>query len=136
MILRQLFKFTIAIALLGAVSCKKSDDPVSNSNEIKGCWTNPVATDSIWTYNRASALDEDDYGFSFLDNQLFIERKNAGWCGTPPITYANFEGSWNQTDSMIFITVDYWGGQADYLWEIIDVDANKLVIIKKDAVYR
>lgn len=66
---------------------------------------------------------------------MFIERKNAGWCGTPPIAYADFNGSWAKNDSLIDITVDYWGGVANYHWKIISIDNNNLILCKLKEEY-
>ena len=127
----------LGLAIIAIVACKKDGDQViKGSDQLTGYWINQSGHDSIWTYERAARLKDNAYGFSFKDGQVFIERKNAGWCGTPPITYADFEGSWARNDSAITITVDYWGGEAEYLWEIISLNEEKLVVLKKGAIYQ
>ena len=55
---------------------------------------------------RREELDEAFYGFIIGEDGSFTERKNTGWCGTPPITYGNFEGSWTAvSDSLLDIVV-------------------------------
>jgi len=129
-----LFPFLI---LLGLVACNKSNDvAVDDSNLLKGSWINPVANDSTLTYQRANSLNENEPGLAFKEAQSFLERKNAGFCGTPPITYADFEGSWDQDDSIINITVDYWGGQAFYEWKIESLTKTQLTIIRISEEYQ
>lgn len=122
----NLFLFlTIAIF----VSCDSDNSfDLSNSNKIIGNWINPVAVDTLTRYERSDSLRSNDYGFSIKEGQKFIERKNAGWCGTPPISYADFDGTWTMNDSTISITVDYWGGVASYEWKLIDIDNKYLTI--------
>jgi hypothetical protein len=118
------------------ISCEKEQELIiENSNELTGSWINQVVNDSVMEYSKAETLKDNDYGFEFKPNQVFIERKNAGWCGTPPIAYADFEGTWQRQDSILIITVDYWGGTADYKWEIISVDENSLKIYKVSEEY-
>jgi len=60
---------------------------------------------------------------------------DTGWCGTPPIAYSDFDGTWNKKDSVIKITVAYWGGLADYQWKVISVDNNNLTIYRLKEEY-
>ena len=118
------------------ISCEKEQELLfQNSDELVGCWTDRVVNDSIMEFTKTESLKNNEYGFEFKPGQVFIERKNAGWCGTPPIAYADFEGTWQQQDSLLIITVDYWGGTADYKWEIISVDENSLKIYKMSEEY-
>lgn len=88
----------------------------------------PEYNDTVFTVDRSYSLIDNAYGFAFKSDGVFVERKNAGWCGTPPITYADFEGTWTVVDSKIIITVAYWGGTADYQWKIISIDSKELKI--------
>lgn len=118
------------------IACEKANEPQStDTDNIIGYWINPVVTDTIWKFERASSLKDNDYGFSFKSGQLFVERKNVGWCGTPPITYGDFDGAWSKDDSIINISVDYLGGIADYQWELVAVDNNNLTFYKMSEEY-
>lgn len=118
------------------MACEESLQPMDNSSdELIGTWINPTPVDTLWQYDRAATLDNAGYGFSFKADDQFVERKNAGWCGTPPISYSNFEGTWSQNDSLITINVDYWGGKADYQWKVISLDEHHLIVYKVKEVY-
>ena len=71
-------------------------------------------------FSRSEEFNPDRYGFTFHKDGSFTERKNSGWCGTPPIAYDNFEGSWKPlSDTLIDITVAYWGGTLTYQMQIV-----------------
>ncbi len=135
--MRSLRKVTLLLFVVVLISCDKANEPkLNNSDELIGYWINPVAVDTAWKYERANQLKENESGFSFQSGQLFLERKNAGWCGTPPITYADFDGTWAQSDSLIDITVAYWGGVAKYQWKIVSVSNDVLIISKLKEQYQ
>lgn len=118
------------------ISCEEEPELlIQNTDELLGSWTNQVVNDTIMEFKKAGSLKDNEYGFEFKSDQVFIERKNSGWCGTPPIAYADFEGTWQRQDSLLTITVDYWGGTADYKWKIISVDENSLKIYKISEEY-
>jgi hypothetical protein len=39
------------------------------------------------------------------------------------------------TDSIINLSVDYWGGLADYEWKIISIEMNKLIVLRLKEEY-
>lgn len=75
-------------------------------------------------------MEEGQYCFGFKENGEFTERKNAGWCGTPPISYADFDGNWTINDSIVEINVEYWGGMAYYKWKIISLHEQQMSLIQ------
>jgi hypothetical protein len=107
----------------------------SHLEDVVGNWIHPQYNDSTVTYERSGNLADNDYGFSFRKDGVFIERKNIGWCGTPPICYGDFDGTWTQNDSVLNINVAYWGGMADYKWKIVSVDIYHLTIMKLEENY-
>jgi len=122
------------IVLLPAIllSCEKEQsvtDQLGQNAGIVGTWVEERQdTDRLWL-SRSSALDPGKYGFTVKADGEFIERKNAGWCGTPPITYADYEGTWVAlSDSLLEVTVGYWGGTMTYQMRVIAIDNEQLVI--------
>ena len=118
--------FLIAFAL---ISCKKDDDSVLNGNDdLVGNWINPQYTDTLISYSRTDHLIDNEPGFVFRANNTLICRQNSGWCGTPPITTADYDGTWNWNDSVVEINTSYWGGSAKFSWKVISLDEKKLVV--------
>lgn len=120
---------TALFLLLLSVSCQKVETPVDESNtDLIGSWINPQYTDNLVTYSRATNLVKNQFGIIFKSDNKLVERQLNGWCGTPPITTADYEGTWTKNDSIVNITVGYWGGTAQYTWKIVTLNKQKLVI--------
>jgi hypothetical protein len=100
------------------------------NKEIFGYWANPVYTDTSVTYTRTSFLPDNDYGFLIQERNKFVEHKNIGSCGTPPIVYGIYEGTWTMAEDTLKINVGFWGGTTSYTWLILNVD-NKSLSIKQ-----
>lgn len=123
-----------SILILNA--CKQPiEPPIDESNKLLGTWINPVYVDTLCRFERTTALQDTAYGFSIQSDKVFIERKNSGWCGTPPISYENYKGTWTENDSVLSITVGYWGGTVDYQWKLISVDDKYLTVYKMKEEY-
>ena len=72
----------------------------------------------------------DNHAYKFIDDGTVIERQNAGFCGTPPITYTDNTGTWTIiNDNLIRIKVPYWGGTLNYRLEIVSLDETTLKVI-------
>ena len=101
---------------------------VETNEELAGVWINPqYNNEGLMTLDKADEFI-DGYGVAFLENGTLIERKNSGWCGTPPITYGDFDGNWEEDNGIVDIVVDYWGGEVEYTWEVIFIDDQTLII--------
>ena len=126
-------KSTIVILslLLGMAGCQKSNVVIP---DIIGCWVNPVYVDntegkSIVFFEKSAILPEQARGIQFYNDGTLIERKNGGWCGTPPISYSDFSGNWQvQKNGNIRIDVAYWGGMEHNVWKIIEITNTTLQI--------
>lgn len=124
-------KINILLLVISGIflfACSEEDELQTSPLDITGFWINQNYSDSTIVYEKTDELKPDQYGFSFQSDGKFIERKNAGWCGTPPISFSIHEGSWTLTDSVINVSVAFWGGTANYKWEINSVDNQQLSI--------
>lgn len=129
------YKYVLFLSVVLLSSCE-SDQNLSNplTEKLIGYWVNPVSTDTLITYTKASFLINDEYGFQFVEDHYFMERRNAGWCGTPPVVYADFDGNWTIKDSIISVTLNHTEGLIYYVWQVISVDQNNLTLYKKSTV--
>jgi len=120
------------LSVIFLASCAEMDEVsemLGENEEIVGTWVEESLEDQVTTMKRAQNLAQDKYGFTIREDGTFIERKNAGWCGTPPISYDNFEGTWEAlSDSLLDITVGYWGGTITYQMRIVSLDNQYLRI--------
>lgn len=121
------------LLLLGSIvfslsSCTKSNvDPT-----LMASWELKSHDSGTMTLKRVDELPSDKYGFTFLPDGTFIENKNAGWCGTPPITYNRFSGIWSEEEeNLINVKVNSWAGIIDIDFLVIELDADELIIEQK-----
>jgi hypothetical protein len=131
--MKTTFQLILIFAILTIIGCNKSDDIYIDNNDILvGNWIDPEYEDSKTIFKRANELKKDGYGISFLKNNIFIER-HSGWCGTPPLTFANYEGEWERKDSIIYITINNgMAGNTSYYYKIISLNETTLIIEKEN----
>ena len=104
-------------------------DALGSNASIVGTWVEDEYKGDTLILQRNGAFDKEKYGFTLNEDGTFVEHKNAGWCGTPPITYDSFDGTWEAvSDSLLDITVAFWGGMMTYQIRIIYLDAEELTI--------
>ncbi len=119
----------VLLISLALISCRKDEHPVLKSNDnLLGSWIHPQYNDTLITYQRADNLLENELGITFLSGNKLISRQNSGWCGTPPVTMADYDGIWIWNDSIVEINVGYWGGKVDYTWKVISLTSRELII--------
>lgn len=104
-------------------------------DQLIGVWVYSGSDDGMITYFKSESFKEEKSGIEFKKSGKLNKRQNAGWCGTPPITYKNYKGNWKYTsDSTLTIEYDYWGGKAEEDWQVIELSADSLKV--KRVEYR
>lgn len=132
------FKLSLLVLLCSfmLLGCEEYEEPITQQTQMLiGNWISPDYNDTLVTFKRSNNLIEQKYGLAFKDEGVLLERKNAGWCGTPPIFFADFDGVWSVSGSNIIINVAYWGGSADYNWKIVTMNKDRLTIARIEEVY-
>lgn len=128
---------TLALLFVSLLSgCSKGYDP---ENPIEGTWVldkgETVSDEVIFSFHRASAFEQDKPGYAFRPNGLLISRQNAGWCGTPPISYAETQGAWSKDRSKVILNGKYWGGNFILEFKINQLNENQLQVKQVSAKY-
>ncbi|MBT3421589.1 MAG: hypothetical protein HN921_12855 [Bacteroidetes bacterium] len=127
------YLFTLCIFSILLASCSKKDlliglDPALNES-IEGSWMHAYYSDSLQILSASNKLKNDAYGFTFETNGTFKENKNAGGCGTPPITYKMYDGKWKRTsDSVFTIDTEFWGGEISFELRVISISPDTIKI--------
>lgn len=117
----------IIFLFLILTSCAK--DLTDPDNLITGIWNYSGSENEVMVFTRNDKFT-DNHCYRFSGDGSMLERKNSGFCGTPPIVYADYEGTWSKlTDSLIKVDVGFWGGQTNYQLEIVDVSESTLKVI-------
>ena len=109
-------------------SCENNEIPVDTDNLLIGYWQEPVYNNDTITFKRGSSLPNEAYGVSFDQAGGFIER-TSGWCGTPPLTFFNIEGVFEQDTTLINIATESY--PTNYTWRIIRLTEDELVVKKE-----
>ncbi len=124
--------FALLLVLALMLSCEKElleADALGENSGIVGTWVDNGVDDDITLLKRAENFDLSKYGFTINDDGTFVERKNANWEYSAPIAYDEFDGTWEAvSDSLLTITVGYWGGTMTYQIRIVSLDQENLGI--------
>ncbi len=124
------YLLTLPIILI-LISC--TDNPVNESipDNLEGTWVYRSYQEDVYTMEKSINLENDNSGLIILGNGKFIERKNIGFCGTPPVVYDNYQGNWESlSDTKLKIEVEYWGGTENFTMDIVSV-TNSFLKFKK-----
>lgn len=119
-----MFRTTVFLSLVIALfSCEVNEQGLAHEkNLLIGNWIDMQYDNTLYTFSRSDSLITQEYGIKFNTDQTLIERKNAGWCGTPPVFLQDFGGTWSREDSILSMNVEYWGGTLDRIWKIVSLD--------------
>ena len=70
----------------------------------------------------------------FLENKELKLSQNCGWCGTPPISYCTYKGTWKKNKKEVYeLNYDFWGGKIKKSWEIFSLSKEEMAIISFDS---
>ena len=118
----------IVTLLFIAVGCSKDVIQIDPDNLLLGVWNYSDFNNNDNIYIRSNEFIE-NHCYKFNSDGTMTERKNSGWCGTPPISYADYSGTWNIiNDTLIQINVGYWGGTTNYKLDIQSVNSDVLKV--------
>jgi hypothetical protein len=122
----SLFIFFLSLFLY---SCSKDEIKIEPDNLLIGIWNYSDYQDNASIFTRSQEF-VDNHCYRFNSDGTLTERKNSGWCGTPPISYADYPGTWNfLNDTLIQINVGYWGGSTSYRLDIESISSKSLKIV-------
>lgn len=114
-----------AFALLILVAaCSKTAIEPDQENLLAGTWNYTGNQNDLYIFSRSREF-VNGQGYRFNSDGSLTERKNSGWCGTPPISYSDYQGTWTKiNDTLISINVASWGGPTSYKIDIEHIDNN------------
>ena len=125
---KHLILFSAIVVLFSQCTPEELPENTPTDGTIIGCWVNQTYQTNTVTYESASALEDNAPGFCFNEDGTLVERKNVSFCGTPPITYGDFDGTWTQEGSILTMNVDSWSGNLESSWELVSVDGENLIL--------
>src|SRR5690606_19826922 len=112
------------------VRCDKEESVIDPNNPLLGTWIQIQSEENTVIYMRASRLKDDGYGLIFRADGHLVMRQIAGWCATPPVVYADYEGQWSFSGSTLHTIVRYQWMPEDtkQSGQILSVDDKQLIL--------
>jgi hypothetical protein len=98
---------------------------INDDNLLLGSWIEPNYEGERITFKRNNKLLDKSFGITFIQNGSFTE-KTSGFCGTPPLSFFNIEGTFALDNNLISISNE--GYTSSYIWTILALTENKLVV--------
>jgi hypothetical protein len=117
------------IVVFGLITCSKQQEDVNqpeSAEKIIGNWILQDIHNDTFSYNKTNVQAQDRQGITFKNGGKLVETKNSGFCGTPPITYAQYDGEWILNQKDLTIQSAFWGGKMMVKYEILELTKNKL----------
>ncbi|MEE9406722.1 MAG: hypothetical protein V3V28_01480 [Polaribacter sp.] len=106
------------------LSCDENNQNIEDTNNLLiGNWTHLTYDDEETTFSRVNSLPENKYGVSFKTNGDYLE-KSSGFCGTPPLSFYNINGSYELKEGLININLNNYS----FGWRIISLTKTTLVV--------
>ncbi|OBY63203.1 hypothetical protein [Polaribacter reichenbachii] len=121
------FIILLFTAMLFSCESNTNDENITidPDNLLLGNWVNPEYENETTTFKRSSVLPDESYGITFKKTGEFIER-TSGWCGTPPLSYFNVDGSFTLENDVINISTTSY--PSFYGWKIVEITETNLVV--------
>ena len=127
----RIFIFSISLSMLFSSYTFFSSSNIMEQeidNDLFGSWVYSHYENNMIHYLKKDDFTDDKPGVAFFEDGNLLKRQNFGWCGTPPISYANRKGSWIQEDSMITMVYFNWEGKKKEKWYLVDLNEKELVL--------
>ncbi|WP_405610135.1 hypothetical protein [Polaribacter sp. Asnod1-A03] len=109
-------------------SCEENQITIDKDNLLLGNWVKPVYNEEVTTFKRGESLPNEGYGISFNQQNIYTER-TSGWCGTPPLSYFNTEGTFQLENEIINISKQSF--PTNFAWRIVSLTETELVLKKE-----
>ena len=107
-------KTATKISIIGILLLFMSFNTISKfdlESKLIGKWSYYSNNNESVAWTKVEKLDLTKSGLEFKQKGKLIVRMSSGSCGTPPITYKNYKGTWRKTsDSTLILTHKFWGG--------------------------
>jgi hypothetical protein len=107
-------------------ACENNQEIIIDKNNLLyGAWVEPSYDNETIAFKRETTLPKEAYGVAFSKDLVFTE-KTSGWCGTPPLTFFEIEGTFQLENTLISISTQSY--PRNYAWRILALTKDKLVV--------
>jgi hypothetical protein len=120
--------FVFSLVVLTVAACSKDELKIDENNLLVGTWTYSYSSLNGSVYSRSKEFVQAQ-GYKFSPDGSLVERNIAGWCGTPPVSYSDYEGDWSfLTGNQILINRASYDGTRSYKLQIDLVTKDSLKV--------
>jgi len=136
-IIMKIFGYLLILLILPLASAFDSADDKELGTLFQK-WVFVDSHDDGILYESGSRFKEDKSGMEFMKDGTMVVRQNAGWCGTPPISYGNFSGTWTAiSKTEVALEYAYWGGTIKSTMTIVKLNKKELLVkLEMDEIIR
>jgi len=127
--------FLFLLIFLSIISCQNENDiEIDSESLLIGNWVQPIYKGDTTTYQRANNLEENAPGVSFQKEYSFFTERTSGFCGTPPLTFFDRQGTWKLAEKNLKIhdlNITNVVGAKPFLWynyRIIEITETQLIL--------
>jgi hypothetical protein len=124
------------LLLLFVLIAANRDEKAISKKQLIGIWLfeENTSSENSASLTKSKKFKEEEPGIQLKKNGKLVKRQNSGKCATPPISYANYEGTWKMTgESTLIVKYEFFDGTIEEDWKIIETNKNKLKIIVLDT---
>jgi hypothetical protein len=94
-----------------------------------GSWVYSHQENDMVFYKKKNHPGKHKPGIEFKNDGKIINRKNGSWCGTGPVKYTDYEGTWEKrTDSTVTLIYQYNGQMCQEEWQVSSLKKGKMAI--------
>jgi hypothetical protein len=120
---------SISLMVLIMVGLSSSITYNSKKDNLMAIWVYKSYKDGIMSFVSSKKFKRKKPGIEFKNTEQIVKRQNVSWCGTAPIKYGNFNGTYEFTsDSTLTIKYDFWEKKSEQDWQIIKLTDKRLII--------
>jgi hypothetical protein len=121
-------KILILLFTVVLFSCENNEPIIDSENLLLGFWVEPIFDNDTTTFKRANSFSDESYGISFNQSGDFVEH-TSGWCGTPPLSFFNIEGTFDLDNTLVTISTQNY--PTNYAWRILSLTEKELVVTRE-----
>ena len=123
-------KISLVFLICLTISFLSCQDDEMAGGELIGTWVVDENTSEGIVYKKSRSFN-DNFGFQFMSNGELIQNTYSGWCGTPPVTLAEVDGTWTRDGDLLITTVEFFWTTAESRYFIEKLTNRQLILVRE-----